>query len=184
MNNLIKLVGIHGAGKTFFLNLCRENCICQNANYIELGREITNLMAYKSVSDIESFKQCQKELLMDIIQNRQPAIITSHTVFREKDRLTYYEELENCAIPKGYVYIFSEPATILERRLRDKRKGIRDREIGDLEGITIHQDMAFNVTSRFAQDNNVAFLKINNYEDNVKYNLTEIKMFIKTLFNA
>ena len=180
MHKIIQLVGIPASGKSYLLNKCQENGILRDINYIEFGKEIKYLLSKKNINttDKNTTKESVKEVLDDIIENKQPAIFTSHIIFYNGDAFSYNSELEFYANSIGYIYVFSEASTILKRRIKDNQQGIKNREISNLEFITNHRDLSLKTTLEVANLIGSKFLKIYNEEGFEEYNIKNIANFI------
>lgn len=178
MNRLIQLVGIPGSGKSHILN----RILLEGINYIEFGREFkekytkAELPVGTEPSEKKSYQI--KEFLNLIIQNRQPAIFTSHIVRYNDGIYNYDRDLEVYAACAGYVFVFSKPEDILSRRQRDNQLEAKPREVGTVASISQHQDLSFDFAKCAAADVGARFLRIDNLDKDLETNLFHVRTFV------
>src|SRR3989344_3670636 len=179
MNKIIQLVGIPASGKSYLLGLCSERDIFGGLNYIEFGNELKDLLVKAQNREEPDVERAVRDLIDDIVKDRQPAIFTSHAVFYNDRGFTYNADLELYTRSAGYVHLYSDPETILNRRIKDEKMGVKFRNMEDLEFIAMHQRVSLQVVQDMANQIGANFMSIENESGYEETNLAKIRDFVE-----
>jgi len=149
---IILLVGIPGVGKT--------SLIKESLKYIKKDIEVVNFgdiilefakrkYGIEDRDDIrkklnkEEYEKLQLEVCKYIYKKYKGKnlIVDTHLVIETPAgyKSGLYKKMADILKPEIVIVVVSDPKEILERRLKDK--GIRDRELEDINKIKLHQDI-------------------------------------------
>jgi adenylate kinase len=179
MNRIIQLIGIPGAGKSYLFRRIGVKGI----NYIEFGTEFKEWVAQRNGCGKREVPNAPKEYVREfidiIIQERQPAIFTSHIVNFDGREFHFDPEMEIYTASGGYIYVASRPEDILARREKDNQGRVKMRYINSLEDIAKHQDISLQLSREFACKLGSKFMEIKNLPELEEINLTKIRSFVQ-----
>ena len=185
MRKLIQFVGIPGVGKSYLF----RKIGLKGLNYVEFGTEFAKWIAKRDgdgqVIVPDAPKKYVYEFMDTIINNRQPAIFTSHIVHFDGQKFRFDSEMEMYIACGGYIYVYSSPEEILQRRKRDNESGIKIRGEDMLETITKHQELSLQLAREYSNKLGSKFLYVNNTSTKEEESLKNIRDFIQeVIFNG
>lgn len=106
-----------------------------------------------------------RSVIDDIIAS-QPAVVASHVAYKQNGSIQINPHIDRYVQFSRYIYIWSDPEEIYQRRLFSSRK----REPESIDDIYIHQQIAYNATRTIAKALGAGFVLVNNRADNVGNN--------------
>lgn len=184
MRKLIQLIGIPGSGKSYIL----KKIGLPNLNYIEFGTEfkewVENRSQQKQLIVPAAPKKYVREFMDILINERQPAIFTSHMIYFDGREFIFDSELEMYMASGGYIHIYSPPESVMERRKRDNGLLVKVRREDALEIITKHQDLSIRLAKEYSERLGSRFLVVDNSLAEEEISLNKIRAFIQeVIFN-
>jgi adenylate kinase len=158
--------------------------LSNRVNYIEFGMELRSLLLQKGVNPDNGRipREYVMQLLDHIIKNKQSVIFTSHIVYYENDSFSYDLEMEFHTNSAGFIYVFSDAADVLERRVRDTAFVDKNRPIDNLTIIEQHEELCRKITGDIARKIGSKFLSVYNKSGLESTNIELIEGFIKEVF--
>jgi adenylate kinase len=179
--------GVQGSGKDFLLNTARERgAIPEEITIINFGTEIfrklqDNNPLLKTRDDIAKLSPAEQGAaqlaVVYMILDRQPVIANAHVVYRSGDVIATNPSTDKRLRPMSFLYIWSEPDEIAQRRKNDPRP----RPYESVDDIALHQDLAQYITWRLARHLGSQYQSIENRSDNVDENIDKIGELAKEI---
>lgn len=177
----MEIVGIPGAGKTYYLSKIQES----EAISIDFGIELKRWLKetnkrYEGTLPPNAYV----EEFIDTLKPKDiPTIITSHIVHYKNGKSFYDLDCERYAKASAYIFIYSTPEDIFSRRQADNENNIRKRNIGSTEKIEEHQKVSLEVTKKLSEELGSHLLILENIFGNEEKNLLKIKNLLRGLKN-
>jgi len=177
MKNLIEIIGVPGAGKTFYLNKINNPKI----KCIDFGTEFKIWITKKNKKYSGEWppKKYVKEFI-DLLKNQNtPLIITSHVVHYRNNKFFYAFDYEIYTRASAHIFIYSDPKDILSRIKKDYQDTERAREILPLYKIKKHQDLSLEKTKQLSAKLGSELLILENAKGKETENILQIKKLVE-----
>lgn len=191
-NNLVLVTGVSGSGKDYLLSKLADTDpkIGTEISVVNFGELLFSRISpavpdstlVNSRDDLnraipQDTVRILIESVIDEVIARQPAIINTHLVYRQNGSLQINPGIARRMAVKDYVYVYSDPNLISNRRANDAR----EREQEDPLDIGIHQQIALASTRILAGALGAGFLVLENRMDNTPRNVAKLQQVVSHL---
>lgn len=188
-NKFFIVTGVSASGKDYLLDQLRLHTP-------RVGREIPvlsfgELLAQKTATltqpvnsrdDLKAaMPQSELRKLIDLVikdlMGKQPAIVNTHVVYNQQGSLQINPQVSTEMNPVQYLFVWSDPDEIAERR----SLGTRKRLVETPDSIFLHQQIAQEVTRLIAAATGAGFTNVYNRTDNIYVNINKISDLLERI---
>ncbi len=175
----IVILGMQGVGKTTVGKLVADELGLKYINYGDVMQEMISMNRdeFRRNAKFEDFKKIQIRAAKKIGKMKN-IVLTTHTILFRKDG--YYPgfplEVLKLIKPDRIIFLYSKPADIRKRRLKDKRPG---RDTTKVAEIKFEQEFAEKIAMVYGVISGVPVMYVENKEGKVKDAVERIVSVLK-----